>query len=301
MRWLLLLPLLAACAQRHAPDAPRQRELFHDYERIVTVTAAKGWGVDKLEIEKIEPEAMDSLCRVDSFDRRELARWIGGEIRRLGGPVEKAYQERGKKLDKVDDLLVLTRIQKVLARAEEMSLDCPFWLQPEPDFHGRQLLKGWMVSIGGGGKASLIYQGDQQDLSATGAGRILLGHTLGDSHLLMAGFEFGASAEFPKDEMGQRSSLELAADMVAPLVYRYSLTNAFFEIEGGWLGHSTERAWGHIDNGIHAGIAVGGRALRQRFVFPGAALGISYERTFLDGDDLTTIKIGARFSFDIEL
>jgi hypothetical protein len=36
-------------------------------------------------------------------------------------------------------------------------------------------------------------------------------------------------------------------------------------------------------------------------VFPGAALGVSWERTFLDGADAYTFKIGARVAFDLEL
>ena len=52
---------------------------------------------------------------------------------------------------------------------------------------------------------------------------------------------------------------------------------------------------------IHVGFAIGARALRTRFVFPGAAVGISYERLFLDGEDLRSIKIGARVVFDLDL
>ena len=55
------------------------------------------------------------------------------------------------------------------------------------------------------------------------------------------------------------------------------------------------------DHGVHAGFAIGARGLRTRCVFPGAAVGISWERTFLDGADATTIKIGARVAFDLEL
>ena len=32
-----------------------------------------------------------------------------------------------------------------------------------------------------------------------------------------------------------------------------------------------------------------------------AALGVSWEHTFLDGEDLTTIKFGARVAFDLDL
>ena len=86
---------------------------------------------------------------------------------------------------------------------------------------------------------------------------------------LYFGAEVGGSAQFPKDAMGMRTSLELGADVLAPLVYRHTLLNTYLEAEAGWLGHATENDWSDIDNGVHVGFAFGGRALRQRFLFPG--------------------------------
>jgi hypothetical protein len=276
--------------------------LLRDLEREVTVSAATGWGADKVEIEALTKPALDSACRVDLIDRRELADWIAAEIRRLGGPVEDAWRARGKKLDAVGDLLVLTRVQKLLARAEDLSLDCPFWLEPEHPFHGRQISEHtWLLSFGGGGKGTVSMQGGELDLKFGGAGRLLLGRAFTDGHALFVGLEAGASAAFPKNDMGERTMLELGADIVAPIVYRRTLTNAYVEWEVGWLGRTTERDWGTFDHGVHVGFALGGRALRTRWLFPGAALGVSWERTFLDGDDATTIKIGARVAFDLEL
>jgi hypothetical protein len=298
----VLATTLLACAQRPAPTDPSQRALFRDLERQVTVSAATGWGSDKVEVEALTKPAIDSACRVDLLDRAELAAWIAAEIRRLGGPVEKAWRERDKDLGAVGDLVVLTRMQKLLARAEELSLDCPFWLEPEHPFRGRQITEhAWLLSFGGGGKGTVSIQGGDYDLKFGGAGRILFGRAFGGGHALFAGFEAGASAAFPKNDQGERTALELGVDVVFPLVYRRTLTNAYFEVEAGWLGRATERDWGDYDNGVHVGIAIGGRALRTRFLFPGAALGLSWERTFLDGDDATTLKLGARVAFDLEL
>jgi hypothetical protein len=72
-------------------------------------------------------------------------------------------------------------------------------------------------------------------------------------------------------------------------------------MEGGYVGHATEEDWSDIDSGVHVGFSFGGRALRQRFLFPGAALTLAWERLFLDGDDLITLKVGARVAFDWDL
>ena len=58
---------------------------------------------------------------------------------------------------------------------------------------------------------------------------------------------------------------------------------------------------GALDHGVHFGIAFGARALRTRFVFPGAAFGLSWERLFLDGDDVTMMKVGVRAALDLDL
>ena len=265
---LALLLLVGACAHRAAPADPTARVLFRDLERQVTVNAATGWGIDRLEVEAIMEGTLDSVCRVEPHVRRTLLTWLDGELARLGGPVDAAWKKRGKKLSAVDDLLVLTRIRLVLARAEELANECPFWLEPETPFRGRQISeRRFQLTFG-------IY----------------------------AGAELGASASFPKDEVtGERSALVIGADFVVPVVYRHTLTNAYVEFEAGYLGRSTEQDWSAMDHGIPLGAALGARALGTRFLFPGVARGVSWERTFLDGEDVTAIKVGARVAFDLDL
>jgi hypothetical protein len=294
--------LLAGCTRTPAPKDPTERALFRDLERQVTVAAATGWGVDRVETEKLLGPALDSVCRVDVLGRRGLREWLDAEISRNGGPVEKAWRERGKKLSRVSGLLVLDRVRTLLDRADEASTDCPFWLEPENPFTGRQISEHtWQLSFGGGGTASALRHGDSQDISAGGVGRLLLGRMFDNGDGLYAGVEVGGSAQIPKDEMGERTQVVIGADVVVPIVFRRTLTNTYFEFEGGWLGHSTEQDWGHVDHGLHIGVAFGGRALRQRFLFPGASLAVAWERLFLDGDDLEIVKVGARVAFDLDL
>lgn len=307
MRVAVGLIMFAACvscasSQRTLPVEPSQRALYRDLERAVTVLASTlGWAVDPLEIDKLLPSALDSTCRVDLLDRHGLARFLDAELRRVGGPVEQAYRARGNDKSAVEDLMVLTRMKKLLARAEQLSLDCPFWVEAEHPFGGRQITdKSWLLSVSGGGKAVALQQGDRQDVNFAGGGRVLIGRSFANDDALFVGGELTASAGFPKDMNGERSNLVLAADLVVPVVYRYMLTNAYFEVDAGWLGHATERDWTDLDNGVHVGFAFGARGLRTRFVFPGAALNLSWERTFIDNDaDITTIKIGARVSLDL--
>ena len=298
-----MLLALCTCGRRLSPTEPSERALFRDLERQVTVnTTTTGWKVDRLEVESMLETALDSTCRVDPLSRRSLLAWLDGEIARLGGPVEAAWKRRGKNLRRVDDLLTLTRMRLLLVRAEEMANDCPFWIEPEHPFRGRQISeRKFQVTFGGGGKGIVVKQGDTVDVSAGGAGRLMLGRRFADGHGLYAGVEVGGSATFPKNDQGMRSSIVLAADVVVPIVYRRTFTNSYAEIEAGWLGRSTERDWVAFDHGIHLGVAFGARTLRTRFVFPGAVIGLSVERLFLDGDDLTMVKLGARVALDLDL
>ncbi len=293
---------LAACSRTPAPKDPTERALYRDLERQVTVAAATGWGVDKLEVDGLLDSALDSVCRVDALGRRGLREWLDAEIARLGGPVDVAWRQRGKKLSKVGDLLTLHRVRLLLARADELSLECPFWLEPQNPFEGRQISENrFALTFGGGGTASALQKGDVSDVSAGGSGRLLLGRMLGNGDGIYVGLDVGGSAQIPKDETGERTSLELGVDVLAPVVYRRTLLNTYWEVEAGWLGHTTEKDWGAFDPGVHVGFAFGGRALRQRFLFPGAVLGIAYERLILTGDDLSILKIGARVQFDWDL
>jgi hypothetical protein len=298
---IVMLAVVGGCARRPAPVQPSQRALFRDLEREVTVAAATGWSIDRIEIDKIVESALQSTCRVDPLARRLLKEWLDDEIARQGGPVEEAYRKRGKSLGEIDDLLVLTRVRLLLVRAEELANDCPFWLEPEQPFRGRQISDGrWQITLGGGGKGIVVVQGDRVDLSFGGAGRLLVGRNFEDGDALYVGVEGGANATFPKDSSGARTSLVIGADFVVPVVYRRTLTNTYVELEAGWLGRTNEQDWGAFDHGVHVGAAVGARALRTRFLFPGAAFGISWERSFAD-TDITTLKVGARVAFDLDL
>jgi hypothetical protein len=299
---LAVLTVLGACGRRPAPSDPTTRALYRDLERHVTVAATTGWGADRLEIEDLLESALDSTCRVEPGARRELRAWLDAELGRLGGPVERAWSERGKDLSRVDDLLVLTRIQRLLARTEEVASDCPFWLEPERPYRGRQISEHrFVLAFGGGGKAIVTGQGDRTDVNAGGAGRLLFGRALGEGDAVYAGIEIGGSAAFPRDETGERSALVITGDVVAPVVYRRTFTNSYLELEAGWLGRTSEQDPSAFDQGIHLGVALGARALRARFLFPGVAFGASWERTFQDGDDVTLFKAGARVAFDLDL
>jgi len=297
--------LVAGCA-RTLPADRSEASLYRDIERLVTLSEAAGWNIDRLEVDDLLAETLDSVCRVDRAHRQALLAWIDTAIARAGGPVEDAWRQHGKDLGAVDDLVTLTRIRSTLDHAMTAAdADCPFWLEPERPFRGRQISDDhWELVASSGGKLILVHQGGRNDINAGGAGRLLVGRTFGSRGALYVGGEIGAAASFPKDAQGTRQALVFGFDVVAPVVYRHSFVNTYFEAETGWLGTSTENALADIIHGVHVGLAIGGRASRARWFFPGVAFGASYERTFPGPGEAaprTTIKFGLRAAVDLDL
>ncbi len=300
----LLVPLGVACGARTVPADKPTAALYRDLRRLVSLSVTAGWKIDSVEVRSLQPDALMSVCQVEPARRTALLEWLDQRIDKLGGPVEDAWANRGKKLDKVSALLELTRIRMTLEEAvERADEDCPFWLEPKPNFSGRQIADDhWQLSFGGGGKGILVSQGGREDIYFGGAGRFLFGRAIGERWSLLTGLEGGASASFPKDDGGGRSNLVLGVDLVVPAVVRYRLLNSYLEGELGYLTRFTEDDYDAVP-GVHVGIAFGGRASRQRWFFPGAVFGIGYERSFPGAGEapLQTIKLGFRVAIDIDL
>lgn len=305
---MLTIALLALCCggcSRTLPPRPATAALYRDLQRLVSLAETAGWSVDRHELRELAPDALLSVCRTRVDDRRPLLAWLDARIAALGGPVELAYQRAGKRLSKVEELLELTRVRMLAAKAlRDAGRDCPFWIEPEQRFAGRQISDDrWHLSAGGGGKLILSRLGGENDFSFGGAGRLLLGRSFGSRLSLYTGLELGGSATFPQDDAdGERGALVLGFDAVVPLVARVRLVNLYFEFEAGYLAHFNE-ATSRGASGLHVGISAGARASRKGWFFPGAAFGIAYEVTFPDREGeqrLQMLKLGFRVVFDVD-
>ena len=298
-------PLIIACAVLAGfacggaiPPGPAAGALHRDLERLVELSDTEGWTIDRVEVDESLPAALMSVCRTTEQTRAALVSWLDAQIESLGGPVREAYEARGRKLDAVKDLLTVTRIRMLLAKSiEQSAADCPFWIHANSGFQGRQILDDrFVLSVGGGGKVILVRQLGDTDLNFGGAGRVLLGRGIGRHATLFAGVEIGGSAGFPRDGRDERGPLAIVIDVVAPLVYRHRLVNSYWELEAGYVAHITEGE-DKPAHGLHLGIALGGSAARRRWVFPGVAFGVSYERISED-KILHVVKIGFRVALD---
>lgn len=291
----------SACAAR-LPADKSTAALHRDLQRIVSMNAVIGWSIDRTEYEEMLPTALQSVCRVPPETRAALLAWHDQRIAELGGPVEEAYEKRGRKLKRVKHLLEMTRIRTLLARSiDSAAEDCPFWIEPSSAFRGRQTIDDrWLVSTGGGGKFILFNADDETKINAGGAGRLLLGRAFGTGLAVLGGVEVGASAGLEQtDDMGNRQVF-FALDAVAPVAVRFRSLNTFFEVEAGPMVRYAENTE-DFTPGVHAGLSIGGRASRQRWIFPGLVFGVALERTLPDEGEpaITMFKLGFRAELDL--
>ncbi len=295
--FLISLAFLFAACGGALPANRSSAALHRDLERLVTLADAEGWTIDRYKYEEALPWALMSVCQVSTEARAELLAWLDSQIARRGS-LEEEYKRKGKDLGAVEDLLVLTRVRMLLGKSlETISEDCPFWLPEKQHFKGRQILDDrWIFSVGGGGKAMAVRQAGETDFNFGGAGRLLLGRGFGRHATLFTGIETGGIASFPRNENGERGNLTLAVDVVIPLVYRHRLVNTYWEVEAGYVAHTTEEEL-TPSHGMHFGASFGGSTARRRWLFPGAAFGISYERITEDRI-LHAVKLGFRVAID---
>jgi hypothetical protein len=297
-----LVCALVGCARGLPPEQPRAA-LYRDLERLVTLRAAAGWQIDRYEYQALLPTALMSVCRVSDEHRRGLESWLGQRIHALGGPVDVAFRTRGRDLGRVSELLRLTRIRDLLRAAlDSADADCPFWLEPDAEFAGRQISDDrWQISLGGGGKGVLVTQDGRRDLQFGGSGRLLVGRNLGSRLALYGGLDVGGLASVPRTPDGRRTSLLVTVDLAAPVVLRYRMTNSYLEVEAGYLAYATEEDWRDLSHGVHLGAAFGARTARARWFFPGVAFGIAYDQVNDHGSPRHALKMGFRVAFDIDL
>ncbi len=97
-----------------------------------------------------------TVCRVPPATRARVLAWYEQRIVALGGPVEAAFA-REKDLSAIKPLLFVTRVRDLLVEANKRALhECPFWLTPDPNFHGIQNDRHrWNLNVETGGLVQL--------------------------------------------------------------------------------------------------------------------------------------------------
>lgn len=314
-----LLALGAVCATlgcaKKLPERPVERALVRDLERIVTVRQGVGWNVDDVEVDAAMSDAMKSVCRVPDVDRSSSLQWLDREIVAQGGPVEEAWRQKGKDLDKVEELLLLTRTRLILRMSDGWARGgkCPFWMEPDPGFRGVHFQGGrYILTLEAGGRFTEEFALGTIRYGGGGSGRILGGYGFTDQLSLHLGIESGGGARFTNLQLGEQSEIpQLVALFAAPVVGRWTYgLGAHIETEVGPMAYidklqvdqkSGKTTGLHYDLGLRLGIGFGGSYLRlqrgpiPRFTF---AITVDYIPPAGDRPSFTQVGFGARTGAD---
>ncbi len=265
------------------------------------MSAAGGWGADRLELQALLRDGLESVCRATPERRLELLGWLEARTRALGGPVEEAWKAHGKDLGAVSELVELTRIHKLLVMSVDAIGDCPFWAEPAEPFLGRQISDDrWLFVVEFGGRVTLAFQDGRFNPAFGPATRTLVGRMFGPHWGILFGMDAAGSAQFPRAEDGATAqTVRFALDALVPVVLRYRMVNTYVEIESGFLVRFAED---QADApGYHVGATFGLKYTR-RALTPGLSFGVAFEQTLpKDGPTTYFIKAGARIALDFDL
>lgn len=282
------------------PHDPVERALYIDLTKAVQLSNDTGWVVDRVQLENNSEGAMRSVCQVAPERQRALEGWLDARIQKLGGSAQRVYESHGKDLDAASDILELERVRALLSfarvRADE---DCPFWLEPTPDFRGVQSdAERWVILADTLGYGSLILEGDNEALGGGGGGRLFAGYGFGPEWTLAIGGEVGGSGAFVKNEMGKRT-IDTTFNAAAPVLLRLTRYSRMFDFEVAPIVRFNPDT-DILPPGVRTSVAVGFSTMRSAAFMPYALLWLAYEYHPADnrGPEDHSLHIGTRVGVD---
>ncbi|MEM9194710.1 MAG: hypothetical protein AAGF12_36360 [Myxococcota bacterium] len=297
---ILVSLFLTGCASVPAGNA--EQGLYFDVDNIVGAVERFDWIVDRHEIEESLPDTMASLCQTTPATRLRLMRWLEQRIEEEGGSARAVYEQNGRDLGEVGELLRLERVlavvQEAHARSEE---DCPFWLDEDEDFVAEHGIRNFTLvgeSVGGGG---LIVSDGEVALGGGGGGRLLFSWGFTDRMSLATGLLVGAAASFPEDEDGNRS-IEGNVAAAIPIVLRFRNGLGVLDLEAE-LAFRFQGSELRTPPGGRFSVGYGLATLREGGFMPHAILYIGYEiqPAFEDLKVESSILVGTRIGFNWDL
>jgi hypothetical protein len=243
---------------------------------------------------------MRSVCQVPPERRRALERWLDGRIAALGGSAELVYKSHGHDLSAASRILELERVRALLRFADgHATQDCPFWLEPDPEFRGVQSDADRLVVFAETlGYGSLFIERNDAAIGGGGGGRLLFGSGFGTAWTLAVGGEIGGSGAFRRNDKGTRD-IETTFSAAVPVLLRYARYSRLFDVEVApvvRINPDTDV----FPPGVRTSVAVGFSTMRSAAFMPYALLWLAYEYHPADnqGPSDHSLHIGTRVGVD---
>ncbi|MFT5357882.1 MAG: hypothetical protein ACI9KE_005119 [Polyangiales bacterium] len=280
MRYVLVITALLAVGCPELPPTRDARGLYVDLHKAVEFQAATSWVVDRLAVEELNDDIMNSVCQTTPEAREDLRAWINARFESEIGqdasahehPSELAYREEGSMTRRVERLRHIERVRMLLEAGDRIAAECPYWTEPDSSFAGIESDEGRVVilaeSVGAG--ALRLADGDT-GFGGGGGGALMLG--FGIRRLTLGiGIELGADGTLPEAPDGSRS-FEAVFSSAIPVLFRYTNISRVIDIQ---LSYRT--LWSDtVRHGARASIGYGVTTPRVSKFMPYGLLWIGYE------------------------
>lgn len=251
------------------------RGLLLDLARVITAREDGGWFLDSQELEAAYPVLLESVCRAPEAARQEALAVAQRRAEQAGDAVAQ-FKAEGEVTADVREALHATRARQLLELTlDGAGADCPFWVEPDLSFSGRQTNFGHLtLNLETGGLFQLRQTEGSWTYGGGGTGRLLLGANLDGPFTLLLGPEFGGGAMLkPKVEPSQ---FVLNYVPAVPALIRYQDGNWHYELEAAVVS-LFQADDSSVSFGGRIGAGFGLWALRTRGVLPWAGLALAYE------------------------
>ncbi|MGE0325018.1 MAG: hypothetical protein AB7K71_15380 [Polyangiaceae bacterium] len=251
------------------------RGLLLDLERILDSQEGSGWFLDQQELDEAYPTLLESVCRAPLSARQAALREVERRAKLAGDPRAKFEQSHELDSETQEALHAARRLQLIQAALDGAEADCPFWVEPDAEFTGRQTdNSSWTLNLETGGVLQVRQTEGSWTYGGGGAGRILAGKNLDGPLTLLFGGEFGGGAMLkPKTNP---SEFVLNYFPAVPLVFRVRDGSWHYELETAAVS-LFQADNGNISFGGRIGAGIGLWALRTRNVLPWAGFAVAYE------------------------
>ncbi len=301
IRALAVAGIVAWAAPAQAELREDTRGLLADLARIVSVEQSLGWFVDRTEYEEVLPTLLQSLCRVSPAGRLEARAELERRSRGLGSS-RAAFSRAGRELDSAtrEALFVERQLGALRYAMERAAADCPFFVEPEPDFIGRQTDRNrFTLSLETGGMVQVRQTEGSWTFGGGGALRLLPGWGFGGTTTLLVGAEFGGGAMIRPNV--EPTELVINYFPALPVVLRFHDVSWHYDAElapVSWFQADD----GDFSYGVRVAGGIGVAALRTRGFLPWAGLAIGYEHYFESGGrpEAHFIRGGLRVGFMLD-
>jgi hypothetical protein len=276
------LAIVSICLAASAADTSEEAAgLISDLARIVDTQETVGWFLDSEALESIRETVMESICRTSPEARGYALAELERRKARFGD-ARALYERSGRVMTRdVKNALSLERQHRALEMGLERAHDCPFWVEADGYFQGRQTDRNrFTLSVETGGNAQIRQTEGTWTLGGGGLGRLLPGYGFGGDYSLLIGVEFGGGAMLRPRTTPTEFVINYFPAL--PVVFRIHDVAWHYDIEAGPVA-LFQADDGSFSFGVRGGFATGVAALRTRGVIPWGGAALAYEHYFPSG------------------